>query len=125
MMPPSFVKMVLLIILSTFHLLFSHILSNILDPTWSKVYYCVFDSTTQGPITERHAFLTRAIAKCKSKNIKAVTLTLCESKAHLMKSLEEVANKKGEGLMLYHPTESYQSGRTEYLLKVKVELLNQ
>jgi DNA ligase-1 len=89
------------------------------DPVWNDVTYQVFDSTTSGPIPERHAFLTNAINKCKSKNLKAAELTKCESKEHLQICLDEVAKRKGEGLMLYHPTESHVSGRTDCLLKVK------
>ena len=55
----------------------------------------------------------------ETKNVKFHGHVKCTSKAHLMKEMDEVLAKKGEGLMIKDPKCKYESRRSEKLLKVK------
>uniref|UniRef100_A0A6B2LG80 ATP-dependent DNA ligase family profile domain-containing protein n=1 Tax=Arcella intermedia TaxID=1963864 RepID=A0A6B2LG80_9EUKA len=93
--------------------------SSKLGEIWKDVQYCVFDAPMHpGHYIERHGYATESISDC-NPNIRMIPIEVCMGVDHLKASLQLVTKKKGEGLMLYHPTSPYTSGRTPNLLKVK------
>eukprot|EP01124_Arcella_intermedia_P018399 TRINITY_DN2534_c0_g7_i1.p1 TRINITY_DN2534_c0_g7~~TRINITY_DN2534_c0_g7_i1.p1 ORF type:complete len:156 (-),score=25.68 TRINITY_DN2534_c0_g7_i1:2-469(-) len=74
-----------------------------------------------GNYTQRHSFLSNCISGW-GPNISVIPIAHCMGFDHLQTILDEVKNKDGEGVMLYHPSSNYTSGRTNSLLKVKVFL---
>ena len=59
------------------------------------------------------------LAEKPSKNVQFHAHVKCTSKEHLLKEMDEVLAKKGEGLMIKDPKCKYESRRSEKLLKVK------
>eukprot|EP01124_Arcella_intermedia_P022214 TRINITY_DN3269_c0_g1_i11.p1 TRINITY_DN3269_c0_g1~~TRINITY_DN3269_c0_g1_i11.p1 ORF type:complete len:578 (-),score=118.40 TRINITY_DN3269_c0_g1_i11:57-1790(-) len=85
---------------------------------WKDVKYCVFDAPMHpGNYQERHTFALNTISS--GSNILILPMERCQGLQHLQNKLKEVTDKKGEGVMLYHPTATYTSGRTSHLQKVK------
>eukprot|EP01124_Arcella_intermedia_P006578 TRINITY_DN13902_c0_g1_i1.p1 TRINITY_DN13902_c0_g1~~TRINITY_DN13902_c0_g1_i1.p1 ORF type:complete len:269 (-),score=55.28 TRINITY_DN13902_c0_g1_i1:403-1209(-) len=85
---------------------------------WKNVKFCVFDAPMHhGNYAERHSFASQSLA---GPNICAIPIVTCLGTSHLQSILNEISQRKGEGLMLYHPSSKYTSGRTNNLLKVKV-----
>uniref|UniRef100_A0A6B2LGI8 ATP-dependent DNA ligase family profile domain-containing protein n=1 Tax=Arcella intermedia TaxID=1963864 RepID=A0A6B2LGI8_9EUKA len=86
---------------------------------WEHVKYCVFDVPMHsGDYRERHSFVRDVISGCGT-HVCLVPIIDCLGHNHLETVLNEITQKKGEGLMLYHPSSKYTSGRTTNLLKVK------
>eukprot|EP01124_Arcella_intermedia_P017394 TRINITY_DN2415_c0_g1_i5.p1 TRINITY_DN2415_c0_g1~~TRINITY_DN2415_c0_g1_i5.p1 ORF type:complete len:147 (+),score=33.40 TRINITY_DN2415_c0_g1_i5:750-1190(+) len=61
--------------------------------------------------------LQRNIFKCTSNTL--IPTEYCTGREHLNTKLDVITKKQGEGIMLYHPSSLYTSGRTGNLLKVK------
>eukprot|EP01124_Arcella_intermedia_P022918 TRINITY_DN3525_c2_g1_i3.p1 TRINITY_DN3525_c2_g1~~TRINITY_DN3525_c2_g1_i3.p1 ORF type:complete len:151 (-),score=29.48 TRINITY_DN3525_c2_g1_i3:101-553(-) len=70
-----------------------------------------------GNYEERHAFARQAIGS--GSNISLIPFTKCLGLDHLRALFRDIIKNKGEGIMLYHPTTKYTSGRTNSVLKVK------
>eukprot|EP01124_Arcella_intermedia_P022236 TRINITY_DN3269_c1_g1_i4.p1 TRINITY_DN3269_c1_g1~~TRINITY_DN3269_c1_g1_i4.p1 ORF type:complete len:248 (-),score=54.34 TRINITY_DN3269_c1_g1_i4:53-796(-) len=86
---------------------------------WKEVKYCVFDAPMHsGSYPERHAFATKSITECGT-NIRMIPIERCEGIEHLQNKLQQITERKGEGIMLYHPHAPYTPGRTSNVLKVK------
>uniref|UniRef100_A0A6B2LEQ1 ATP-dependent DNA ligase family profile domain-containing protein n=1 Tax=Arcella intermedia TaxID=1963864 RepID=A0A6B2LEQ1_9EUKA len=95
----------------------SHLANN--ADLWRDVKYCVFDVPMHsGDYRERHSFVRDVISGCGT-HVCLVPIIDCLGHNHLETVLNEITQKKGEGLMLYHPSSKYTSGRTTNLLKVK------
>ena len=71
------------------------------------------------PFDKRLDAIKTKLAEKPSKNIKFHIHTKCTGKAHLLKEMDEVLAKNGEGLMIKDPKCKYESRRSEKLLKVK------
>uniref|UniRef100_A0A6B2LFB5 ATP-dependent DNA ligase family profile domain-containing protein n=1 Tax=Arcella intermedia TaxID=1963864 RepID=A0A6B2LFB5_9EUKA len=86
---------------------------------WKEVKFCVFDAPLHpGNYLERHSFAQNSVSGC-GPNVTVIPIEQCLGRDHLQSVLLDVSNKKGEGIMLYHPEAPYTSGRTAHLLKVK------
>eukprot|EP01124_Arcella_intermedia_P018337 TRINITY_DN2528_c0_g5_i1.p1 TRINITY_DN2528_c0_g5~~TRINITY_DN2528_c0_g5_i1.p1 ORF type:complete len:363 (+),score=82.00 TRINITY_DN2528_c0_g5_i1:113-1090(+) len=86
---------------------------------WKDVKFCVFDAPMHhGSYPERHTYARQATAVC-GPNICTIPIQPCTGVDHLNTILSDITSKKGEGVMLYHPTSTYTPGRTSNLLKVK------
>jgi len=86
---------------------------------WKDVKFCVFDAPMHsGHYSERHSFLKDIIRQC-DPHICLIPMERCLSLDHLHRVLDDVRNRGGEGLMLYHPESPYTPGRTDLVLKVK------
>eukprot|EP01124_Arcella_intermedia_P025307 TRINITY_DN4503_c2_g1_i2.p1 TRINITY_DN4503_c2_g1~~TRINITY_DN4503_c2_g1_i2.p1 ORF type:complete len:157 (-),score=39.89 TRINITY_DN4503_c2_g1_i2:584-1054(-) len=70
-----------------------------------------------GTYPERHSFASQSVC---GPNMCIIPIVPCLGTNHLQTVLNEITRKKGEGVMLYHPTAKYTPGRTNNLLKVKV-----
>eukprot|EP01124_Arcella_intermedia_P022224 TRINITY_DN3269_c0_g1_i22.p1 TRINITY_DN3269_c0_g1~~TRINITY_DN3269_c0_g1_i22.p1 ORF type:complete len:519 (-),score=97.69 TRINITY_DN3269_c0_g1_i22:307-1863(-) len=87
---------------------------------WKDVKFCVFDAPMhQGNYLERYTFASNTIG---ANHMSIIPVVQCLGLDHLQTILNEITIKKGEGVMLYHPTATYTSGRTSHLQKVKVTL---
>eukprot|EP01124_Arcella_intermedia_P016372 TRINITY_DN22967_c0_g1_i1.p1 TRINITY_DN22967_c0_g1~~TRINITY_DN22967_c0_g1_i1.p1 ORF type:complete len:158 (+),score=38.80 TRINITY_DN22967_c0_g1_i1:3-476(+) len=71
-----------------------------------------------GNYAERHSFVSELLATI-SPNICVIPIQHCLGVHHLQSILDQIIEKKGEGMMLYHPSSKYTPGRTNHLLKVK------
>eukprot|EP01124_Arcella_intermedia_P012701 TRINITY_DN19044_c0_g2_i1.p1 TRINITY_DN19044_c0_g2~~TRINITY_DN19044_c0_g2_i1.p1 ORF type:complete len:446 (+),score=129.38 TRINITY_DN19044_c0_g2_i1:700-2037(+) len=93
-----------------------------LEKLWKDVKFCVFDAPMHpGYYLERNTFAKESISGCGT-NISVIPTLFCLGPDHLQTLLKEVLQKKGEGIMLYHPKAKYTPGRTHTLLKVKAYL---
>eukprot|EP01127_Copromyxa_protea_P014851 TRINITY_DN4197_c0_g1_i1.p1 TRINITY_DN4197_c0_g1~~TRINITY_DN4197_c0_g1_i1.p1 ORF type:complete len:722 (+),score=134.76 TRINITY_DN4197_c0_g1_i1:213-2168(+) len=87
---------------------------------WEDIKFCIFDAPRHpGHYLERLSFARDAISGCDESRINTIVVEKCLGFDHLNKILSDVTDRKGEGLMLYHPQSTYTSGRTSLLLKVK------
>uniref|UniRef100_A0A6B2LEL7 ATP-dependent DNA ligase family profile domain-containing protein n=1 Tax=Arcella intermedia TaxID=1963864 RepID=A0A6B2LEL7_9EUKA len=95
----------------------SHLANN--ADLWRDVKYCVFDAPMHpGSYPERHSFASKSISG-SGPHVCSIPIQRCLGLPHLKATLQEVTQKKGEGLMLYHPEAPHTPGRTSNLLKVK------
>eukprot|EP01124_Arcella_intermedia_P027360 TRINITY_DN5339_c0_g3_i1.p1 TRINITY_DN5339_c0_g3~~TRINITY_DN5339_c0_g3_i1.p1 ORF type:complete len:295 (-),score=48.24 TRINITY_DN5339_c0_g3_i1:43-927(-) len=86
---------------------------------WKNVKFCVFDAPMHpGSYPERHSFASKSISG-SGPHVCSIPIQRCLGLPHLKATLQEVTQKKGEGLMLYHPEAPHTPGRTSNLLKVK------
>lgn len=100
---------------------------------WIGLQYLVFDipnssanfderfnllktiSLTQGT----HMILFQIILLCKKDSpLRIIEQIICEGTDHLMKTLNDIISKGGEGIILKLPKSSYESGTTSSMLKV-------
>jgi len=87
---------------------------------WKEIKFCVFDAPNHpGPYLERYSYAQDVIRRSGCISSFSIPIEICSGLDHLKSTLKEISNRKGEGIMLYHPDESYVSGRTNNLLKVK------
>uniref|UniRef100_A0A6B2LMH4 Uncharacterized protein n=1 Tax=Arcella intermedia TaxID=1963864 RepID=A0A6B2LMH4_9EUKA len=70
-----------------------------------------------GSYVERYDVAREAISS--SPHLCVIPIVMCLGLTHLYTVLNEITQRKGEGLMLYNPSSKYISGRTSSILKVK------
>eukprot|EP00727_Mastigamoeba_balamuthi_P000718 m51a1_g10643 putative dna ligase (566) ;mRNA; f:21976-24048 len=87
---------------------------------WKYLTYLVFDAPKfKGDFEERYAFLRTVVSEERTPYARLVGQVTCEGREHLMRTLKEVEQLGGEGLMLRKPHSQYEYCRTTSLLKVK------
>jgi len=87
---------------------------------WEKIRFHVFDTPhIAATYDKRHAFLQKNIPLYNNPNITLIPIEKCKGKEHLQNFLEEIVERKGEGVMLYNPDSLYIPGRSKNVLKVK------
>ena len=90
---------------------------------WKKIYYLVFDAPAiKGTFTARNDHLIEWYDKKKSPRIVLVAQTMCKSRKHMDKTLNDICAVGGEGVMLRDPSSLYERKRSSTLLKVKKQL---
>jgi DNA ligase-1 len=96
------------------------------DAAWREVRYCVFDvpSAAMMPYTQRQEMLKSMVAEANVPHIVAVEQTLVpgardEARGYVLRELDRVEARGGEGLMLAKPYASYEFTRSENLVKIK------
>lgn len=87
---------------------------------WKKVYFMIFDLPKQaGRFTERVKRMQAITKQTASPYLKMIKQYSVNNLTELTNKLEQVINKKGEGLMLHLASAYYHVGRTSHLLKLK------
>jgi DNA ligase-1 len=86
----------------------------------NKFKFCIFDAPQQeGNYQKRFTFLENYFLQNYKSNVSLIPIQICSGLTHLQTHLQEIINKGGEGIMLYHPDTPYENGHTRNLLKVK------
>jgi len=88
---------------------------------WNEFKLFVFDAPQEkGNYYQRYLFLEKHLPlDCTSNYLSLIPIIKCLGVGHLRTYLEEITQKGGEGIMIYHPDTPYEIGRTPNLLKVK------
>ena len=87
---------------------------------WDQVSFMVFDAPdVPGTFWERYHHLQEARPRINNQWLNIVGHEACQSKEHLMRFLDTVEARGGEGVMLRDPQSRYVHGRSSTLLKVK------
>lgn len=87
---------------------------------WQNVTFMVFDlPTSANTFTERINAMKLLIQEANSKYLAMIPQKKVASLSKMYSLLEEVTQLQGEGLMLHYGRAVYNSGRSQYLLKVK------
>lgn len=87
---------------------------------WKKVWYCVFDAPSDGPVFEKRLETARQwFESHPSPRVRVLPQERCEGNDHLQRMLAKTESQGGEGLMLRRPGSLYMAGRSPDLLKVK------
>lgn len=87
---------------------------------WNKITYNIFEVPNQnGNFDERLKIVGNWLKSNPNKYIKIIPQLLCKDKKHLNIYLQELLNKKAEGIILKNPNTNYFTGRNENILKVK------
>ncbi|MGF1701503.1 DNA ligase [Photobacterium makurazakiensis] len=90
------------------------------DELWRQVTFHVFDSPSiKGPFKIRYQALSQQIPTLESPYIHVILQQQIASLDALLKLLDEVENKGGEGLMLQHQANDYRPGKTDGFFKLK------
>lgn len=103
---------------------FENIQSIVLDKTpsknWNKITYNIFEVPDEkGNFDKRLRKIKSWLKNNPSKYIKVIPQIKCKDKKHLENFLEELVNKKAEGIILKNPKKEYFIGRNKNILKVK------
>ena len=103
---------------------FENIQSIVLDKNpskqWEEISYNIFEVPSQkGSLFERLNILNEYLKISSSKHLKIIKQIHIKNKKHLDSYLNEIIDKKGEGLILKNYTKNYFTGRSENYLKVK------
>jgi DNA ligase-1 len=102
-----------------YHLDPQQVSSMIKSQDWSKLEYHVFDAPLVcGNYPERHKLLIQILSE-SDPHIKTIPYETCKDITHLMSTFNHIIKKKGEGVILYHPTSHYIARRTNLLLKLR------
>ena len=87
---------------------------------WKQVRYMLFElPESSGTFTERIQKMVKLTASVKSPWLQAIPQIHLDSEEALLKMLDEIVKKDGEGLMLHRADSLYHSGRSDDLLKLK------
>jgi len=103
---------------------FESIQNIVLDKTpsddWKKVTYNIFEVPNQkGDFDERLKVAIQWVKKYKNRYIRIIPQIKCKNKEHLEAYLQELINKKAEGVIIKNPHKEYFIGRNSNILKVK------
>ena len=104
---------------------FEFIQSTVLDKTptddWQKVTYNIFE--VPNAIGDFPARLQKAKKWFKANPnsyIRIIPQVICRDAEHLSQFLKEIKSKGGEGVIIKNPDMEYHTGRSPYILKVKI-----
>lgn len=87
---------------------------------WKQVRYMLFElPESSGTFTERIHKMVKLTASVKIPWLQAIPQIHLDSEEALLKMLDEIVKKGGEGLMLHRADSIYHSGRSDDLLKLK------
>lgn len=88
--------------------------------SWQHIKLHVFDvPQAQGNLYRRLAVLENWLKQHPQAPVKIIPQTPVRNNAHAHAFLKQIEAAGGEGVMLRHPDMPYQSGRSNYLLKLK------
>ncbi len=104
---------------------FEYIQSTVFDKIpsdqWRKVSYNVFEvPNATGDFPARLRKARKWFKRYPNKYVRIIPQIKCLDKKHLQKFLKEVRSKGGEGVILKNPNLDYHTGRSPYVLKVKI-----
>lgn len=90
-------------------------------PLWEKVSFQVFDlPASKAPFELRQEQLKAVITATNAPHLKLVKQTKMNNLQAIQSHLKDLVNNGAEGLMLRTPDSPYQSGRSNYLYKMKI-----
>ncbi len=93
------------------------------DADWQKIFYMVFELPNgEGTFEARVIELQRLVAAANWPQLKAVEQARVPGRSALQKKLNEIVRAGGEGLMLHLADAPYVTGRSNVLLKLKLQL---
>lgn len=103
---------------------FENIQNIVLDTnpseSWKQITYNIFEvPNVRGNFKERLEKIDIYLKNKPNKNIKIIPQIVCINKKHLDSYLEELINKKAEGIIIKNPNIEYFTGRSDEILKVK------
>jgi DNA ligase 1 len=103
---------------------FENIQNIILDKTpslkWKEITYNIFEvPNAKGNFEERLLIIKNYLDKNPNNYIKIIPQIICKNQEHLERYLEELINKKAEGIIIKNPNINYFYGRSDEILKVK------
>ena len=88
--------------------------------TWENISYQVFEvPQAKGDFLVRLQKVSKWFDQHPNPNVHLIQQHPCPSQESLLKYLEDVTTKGGEGIMVKDPTLPYFQGRTGHILKVK------
>src|SRR5690606_20926543 len=88
------------------------------EKDWEKLIYCVFDAPeVKGPFEKRFETARKRVALGLHSAV--ISHELCTGKVQLLRMLDEVVARGGEGLVLRKAGSLYERKRSDTLLKVK------
>eukprot|EP01126_Amoeba_proteus_P062281 TRINITY_DN8440_c0_g2_i1.p1 TRINITY_DN8440_c0_g2~~TRINITY_DN8440_c0_g2_i1.p1 ORF type:complete len:587 (-),score=81.09 TRINITY_DN8440_c0_g2_i1:266-2026(-) len=91
-----------------------------LSELWKPIKFCVFDAPLHpGFYSARLSFARECVSRGDDRYVHVIPTQVCLGLEHLRLMLQVVIKRKGEGLILYHPSQPYIPGRTSYVQKVK------
>jgi DNA ligase-1 len=87
---------------------------------WKELTYNIFEvPNSKGNFEERLSIIKNYLNKKPNNYIKIIPQIICENQEHLESYLQELLNKKAEGIIIKNPNINYFAGRSEEILKVK------
>ena len=103
---------------------FENIQNIVLDANpsikWDEITYNIFEIPNEkGNFDKRLEKINSWLNKNPNKSIKIIPQKICKNESELDDYLNELINKKAEGIMLKNPNLEYFNGRNENILKVK------
>ena len=103
---------------------FENIQSIVMDKNpskkWKEITYNIFEVPKQkGDFLSRLGLAQKYIKKENLQHIKVIKQIKIKNKAHLEEFMNEIINKKGEGVIVKNPDLEYFQGRSSNILKVK------
>ena len=98
----------------------SIVLDKIPSEKWKEITYNIFEvPNSKGNFEERVSIIENYLKESPNKLIKIIPQIKCKNQEHLEKYLQELINKKAEGIIIKNPNIDYFSGRSDEVLKVK------
>lgn len=96
------------------------VLDKIPSSKWKEITYNIFEvPNAKGNFQERLSIIKNYLDKNPNNPIKIIPQIKCENQKHLEKYLQELINKKAEGIIIKNPNIEYFTGRSDEILKVK------
>ena len=93
------------------------------DQRWEQISYSIFEIPDQpGTLEERLAVLQIFLEQHPAPWLRVIPQIKIKDKNHLHKSLLEITENGGEGLIIRDPSQLFQTGRLSSLLKLKFHL---
>ena len=87
---------------------------------WRQIRFMIFDlPTSKAPFRQRVEQMRQLIKASPSYTLGMIEQRPASSHDALMRKLDKVVARGGEGLMLHHGDSEYQAGRSQDLVKVK------
>lgn len=103
---------------------FENIQSIVLDKEpslkWKEITYNIFEvPNAKGDFDKRLSIIKKYLKINPIEHMKIVSQINCENEQHLEEYLQELINKKAEGIIIKNPKMDYFYGRSDQILKVK------
>jgi DNA ligase 1 len=96
------------------------VLDNIPSSKWNEITYNIFEVPNEkGNFSKRLEKLSNYLKIHKNEYLKIIPQIKCKNKSHLNSYLQELLDKKAEGIIIKNPDLEYFIGRSENILKVK------
>jgi DNA ligase-1 len=87
---------------------------------WSEITYNIFEvPNAKGNFQERLSIIKNHLKQNPNNYLKIIPQIKCENQQHLEFYLQELLNKKAEGIIIKNPNIAYFKGRSDEILKVK------